>query len=784
MNQNSSLRQGLGRRVIFLSATAVGSILILVIMGSITTLLTVHQTLKDNAAKAAYTFDSFLIDMSSSMSVAGKNIAVPATPAERIEMANGVIRNMLQDKPAIFEISMVDLQGNILVSRRRVRLGEPNTTLKTQPWLSAIQDKRIYWSDVSAEEYGTPFVTLAVPVYSDVGEVYGTLVTEIDLAALWGTVTTIRVGDSGYAYLVDESGQLLAYRDLRRVTEGKLQTLIGRSPAEIRSGETNLIPNIYVGLSSQPIVASGMQLTVLPWSIVVEQPLAEALRVFLLSLAFLLTLLFITVALVRGILRFTNRRIIAPLQTLEQGVGEFRAGNLGHRITLSTAENDEISGLGSTFNQMADQLKALIENLEERVNNRTRDLEVAAEVSRQVASALDLNLLLRNVVERTYNGFNLYHVAVFLYDGSSSILDYREGSGEEGKHFKDEGIHLSVNNMAGLIPQAARTRQVVLANDVSTVPEYVISSRLPDTRSELVLPMMVGNRLLGVLDLQSTQCNQFKPDDLRIFTSIAEQAAVAVQNAYLYEQQVKAAEELRAVDTVKSQFLASVSHELRTPLNAILNFTEFVAMGLLGDVNSEQVDALNKVLDSGRHLLALINDVLDITKIQSGMMKLLPETNINLKKDLDAVIDTVPPLLQDKPVKFITEIDENLPLIQGDRRRIRQILLNLLSNAAKFTEEGSITLRVRHLENEIEFAVIDTGPGIDRKDQQRIFEPFQQTETGIRHMSGTGLGLPISKRLAEAHSGKLWLESEPGKGAAFYFSLPLNVPLAEKPAHV
>jgi signal transduction histidine kinase len=286
--------------------------------------------------------------------------------------------------------------------------------------------------------------------------------------------------------------------------------------------------------------------------------------------------------------------------------------------------------------------------------------------------------------------------------------------------------------------------------------------------------MKLGGQLIGVLDLQSEQLGRFAPDDLKVLTSLAEQLAVAVQNARFYGEQVEIAEKLRAVDTLKSQFLASMSHELRTPLNAVLNFTEFVSLGLLGDVSEPQRDALGKALDSGKHLLALINDVLDMTKIEAGMLKLFVEENIDLTPELESAVAATQTLLKEKPVTFVQDIDANLPLLVGDRRRIRQVLLNLLSNAAKFTEQGSVTMSVKIRNEELLFAVIDTGPGIPAEDQDLIFEPFKQTDTGIQHAAGTGLGLPISRRLVEAHGGRLWVESTPGDGAAFYFTLPIR----------
>jgi signal transduction histidine kinase len=241
-----------------------------------------------------------------------------------------------------------------------------------------------------------------------------------------------------------------------------------------------------------------------------------------------------------------------------------------------------------------------------------------------------------------------------------------------------------------------------------------------------------------------------------------------------------AAQELKRTDLMKSQFLASMSHELRTPLNAIINFTQLIAMGVAGPVTDEQVTMLNSSLKSSKHLLQLINDVLDISKIQAGKLSLYIEEDVNLNDESKAVIDMAEPLLQkqnaalDQPIQFIQDIDQSLPLTTCDRRRIRQVLLNLLSNAIKFTEKGSITLSAKKKGEAFIFAVMDTGPGIPQEMQTRIFEPFVQATNDIKHTQGTGLGLPISRSLVQAHGGDLWLESKMGEGTTFFFSLPFQ----------
>jgi signal transduction histidine kinase len=227
-------------------------------------------------------------------------------------------------------------------------------------------------------------------------------------------------------------------------------------------------------------------------------------------------------------------------------------------------------------------------------------------------------------------------------------------------------------------------------------------------------------------------------------------------------------------DQVKSAFLASMSHELRTPLNSIINFTKFVVEGDMGPVNAEQTELLTDVVGSGKHLLNLINDVLDMSKIEAGSLNLFIEDNVDVSILLNTTASTARSLLQGKPVRLERQIDSELPLIRADRQRILQILLNIISNACKFTEEGQITIRAQQREAELLISITDTGPGIAPEDQTLVFEAFQQTTTGLRQAGGTGLGMPIARNLAEAHGGRLWLESTPGKGATFLLALPVK----------
>jgi len=420
------------------------------------------------------------------------------------------------------------------------------------------------------------------------------------------------------------------------------------------------------------------------------------------------------------------------------------------------------------------ELRELQTFLEQRVAERTRDLGIASEVSRQITRVLDLEVLLPELVEKTRQGFNLYYVSVFLYNEETQELRLEAGTGGEDVTTKSEAKSFHIGAIPSLVAQAARERQNVIIDDVKQLDGYIWNPNLPDTASEAVFPMLVGEHLVGTLDMQSKEKGFFGEDEIQIFVTLAEQIAIAVRNARLYGFQTRVSDELRRSDLMKNQFLSSVSHELRTPLNAIINFVEMVALGLVGPVTEEQKELLNNSLESSTHLLQLINDILDISKIQAGKLTLFIEPEVDLYSVLNTVIETIQPMFKDKQVELIQDIDNNLPLISGDKRRIRQVLLNLLSNAIKFTDEGTVTLSVKVEDTEVMFAVIDTGIGIAPDAQSAIFEPFVQTANGIKLEQGTGLGLPISLSLVQAHGGELRMESQPGEGAAFYFSLPIG----------
>ena len=232
--------------------------------------------------------------------------------------------------------------------------------------------------------------------------------------------------------------------------------------------------------------------------------------------------------------------------------------------------------------------------------------------------------------------------------------------------------------------------------------------------------------------------------------------------------------ELETASRHKSEFLANMSHELRTPLNAIIGFSQVLRQRMFGEINEKQEEYLDDILSSGNHLLSLINDVLDLSKVEAGQVE-LEVASFSLREALERGVVMVRERAADSGVGLSLELPTDVDIVEGDERRLRQVVFNLLSNAVKFTPAGgSVDVATERVGEEVQVSVTDTGPGIAPEDQERIFEEFQQTDVGVTEREGTGLGLALSRRLVELHGGRIWVESEPGRGSRFVFTLPLK----------
>jgi signal transduction histidine kinase len=307
------------------------------------------------------------------------------------------------------------------------------------------------------------------------------------------------------------------------------------------------------------------------------------------------------------------------------------------------------------------------------------------------------------------------------------------------------------------------------------------SSGFGNVRTIVGVPLLREGTSIGVLTLSRDIVQPFTEKEVELVETFADQAVIAIENVRLFDEIQDKSRQLAEASEHKSRFLANMSHELRTPLNAILGYTELIQDSVYGAPPEKMVAVLDRISKNGKHLLGLINDVLDLSKIEAGQLVLALD-DYSLKDVVHGVYGAVETLAASKNLAFKVELAPNLPAGRGDERRLTQVLLNLVGNAIKFTDQGEIMIKASAADGTYNLAVRDTGPGISEADQQKLFQEFQQADSSItKSKGGTGLGLAISKRIIEMHGGRIWVESRPGQGSTFSLTLPIKVEQARQP---
>jgi signal transduction histidine kinase len=326
-----------------------------------------------------------------------------------------------------------------------------------------------------------------------------------------------------------------------------------------------------------------------------------------------------------------------------------------------------------------------------------------------------------------------------------------------------------------------QTGRVLVKEEVKLNPEMaeyfeIAEGELEEIHAALIVPLKIENKLTGILLVGEKLSGEiFDNQELEVLAVLANQVAISLENARLYEELSASNAQLMQASRLKSQFLASMSHELRTPLNSIIGFSKVLLNRLDGELTERQQVYIRSVHNSGTHLLQLINGILDFSRIEAGKLEMVSE-EIDLHELIDECIESSMPLARGKQLKLETNVPLELPRLNADRTKVKQILLNLLSNAIKFTTQGSVLVGVIADPNTMRISVADTGIGIRQEDLARLFEPFQQLDNPVaRGAGGTGLGLAISKKFVELHGGRVWAESRENRGSTFYFTLPLNL---------
>jgi signal transduction histidine kinase len=410
--------------------------------------------------------------------------------------------------------------------------------------------------------------------------------------------------------------------------------------------------------------------------------------------------------------------------------------------------------------------------LHAETQRRAREMATLTEVGRDISSSLEASTVLESIVTHARELLNGDLSALFLPENSGQNFRAIAAIGMEADNLRNDTITLG----EGILGNVAKNRIGEIVNDVKNDPRVlrITGTEIDINEHMLIVPLLANGELIGLMSVWRTGAGlEFTDFELEFLTNLSRQAVIALQNSQLFAEAQEARAAAEHANQAKSAFLATMSHELRTPLNAIIGFTRIVKRKSEGVLPEKQIDNLDKVLSSAEHLLGLINAVLDIAKIEAGKLD-VQAANFNINSLVNQCYNIAQPLIKAN-VKFEKRNDIELPLVYSDQDKIKQIILNLLSNAAKFTHAGNIILSVHHADEIFMVDVTDSGIGMNEEALSRVFEEFQQADSSTtRQYGGTGLGLSISRSLARLLGGDLAVVSEPEKGSTFTLTLPIH----------
>jgi signal transduction histidine kinase/DNA-binding response OmpR family regulator/HAMP domain-containing protein len=727
----------------------------------------------------------------------------------------------LQTKEQIYQpiYAVLDLNGNNIYSTDRASVGtsEANTS-----YFQSVSTTGI--SYVSSVEFpdgsSAGVINFISPVKSESAQLVGYLRARYDARILQSILDTNLglIGNRSYPLLLDEYGLRIAdsyspnsiNHFVTQVSRQTYDDLLSRNrvPAsipyeEISQVQTDLSTALTQGsmityytanlqVQDKLIAHSGTMVSTnsRPWKVAYLQDQSNLTSSLSNQNRLSTTISLLMAAIVSLFVIFASRQFSKPIIDMTHVAEKIADGDL--TVQTEVRSTDEIGTLGTAFNSMTTQLRDLVETLETRVRERTqqlavqneslqlrsRQLQTVAEVARSIVSTREVDNLLNQVTRLVSDRFGFYHAGIFLLDEKNEYAVLRAANSEGGRRMLDRRHRLRVGQV-GIVGYVTGSGEPRIATDVGEDAVFFNNPDLPETRSEMALPLKLGGMIIGALDVQSKESNAFTEADVNLFTTQADQISVAIENANAYELSQQTVEEMKELDRVKSQFLANMSHELRTPLNSVIGFSRVILKGIDGPINDTQEQDITAIYNSGLHLLSMINEILDLSKIEAGKMELQID-EVEIGNVVKSAVNTASGLIKGKPVQLVTQVEPDLPIIKGDEMRLNQILTNLLGNAVKFTEKGSITIKadLNHTEDnseEILITVADTGIGIAPEDQGKLFQRFSQVDDSpTRRTGGTGLGLSIARSLVELHGGRIGLlRSETNLGSTFFFTIPV-----------
>ncbi|HLH27194.1 MAG TPA: response regulator [Chloroflexota bacterium] len=916
---------------------------------------------REKAVNAASTIQQFIADIEKQIGWA--NPAVQLGSGVSREQRRDDYLRLLRQAPEVTEVAYLDADGieQLRVSRLAMNVEGTRQDFSGDEAFRAARTGKPYYGPVYFRNESEPYMTIAIAENGDHG---GVTVAEVNLKFIWDVISRIKIGQAGYAYVVDGNGQLIAHPDISLVLQKtslvalpQVQTALANPALPGQEGEEAIIARDMQG---REVLTAYETVSPPGWAVFVDQPLREAFAPIFAAFARMGFLLVLGIGLSVLASLVLARKMVRPIQALQAGAARIGSGALDQRIDVRT--DDELEALAEEFNRMTSQLRESYATLEQKVEDRTRDLAESLEQQTATAqvlqvisrSAFDLQPVLETLIENAVRLCGADSGIIVRCEGErpnlstaygeTALLDYLRQTGHavpldrgsvvgrvalercivhvhdvladpefefhggqsatggrttlgvpmlregvligvlmiwnrEVRPFTQKQIDLvttfadqaviaienvrlfqevqartrelarsveelqalgavsqAVNSTLDLqavlttivahavqlsgteggaiyeydeaaqafalrathgmsaelieavqatqirlgetvIGQAAARRAAVQIADLHGEPDYPVRAELERAgfRALLAVPLLREEQIVGALVVRRRTPGEFPAATVNLLQTFANQSVLAIQNARLFQEIEDKSRQLEIASQHKSEFLANMSHELRTPLNAIIGFSEVLIERMFGELNAKQDEYLQDILSSGRHLLSLINDILDLSKVEAGRME-LERGCFSLPEALDNGLTMIKERASRHGIQLSLAVDPRLGVVEADERKVKQIVFNLLSNAIKFTPDGGhVSVSARLVDDAIEVAVRDTGIGIAPEDQARIFEEFQQARhQRSKAREGTGLGLALTQKFVELHGGRIWVESAVGVGSTFTFTLPLR----------